>query len=141
MANFTIYKTDTGEILSNGTTNASIEDFILEDGQSIIEGIYEVSEYKIIDASPVEQSIDFWETIRLQRNELLNQSDWTQINDSPLSDSKKQEWATYRQLLRDLPNTYQSVNNIADVIFPTIPEWFKIYKIGFYYGTTRLQLS
>jgi hypothetical protein len=122
MANFTIYKTDTGEILSNGTTNASIEDFILEDGQSIIEGIYEVSEYKIIDASPVEQSIDFWETIRLQRNELLNQSDWTQINDSPLSDSKKQEWATYRQLLRDLPNTYQSVNNIADVIFPTMPE-------------------
>ena len=122
MANFTIYKTDTGEILSNGTTNASIEDFILEDGQSIIEGIYEVSEYKIIDASPVEQSIDFWETIRLQRNELLNQSDWTQINDSPLSDSKKQEWAKYRQSLRDLPATYQSVNNIADVIFPTIPE-------------------
>ena len=122
MANFTIYKTDTGEILSNGTTNASIEDFILEDGQSIIEGIYEVSEYKIIDASPVEQSIDFWETIRLQRNELLNQSDWTQINDSPLSDSKKQEWATYRQSLRDLPSTHQSVNNIADVIFPSIPE-------------------
>lgn len=122
MANFTIYKTDTGEILSNGTTNASIEDFILEDGQSIIEGIYEVSEYKIIDASPVEQSIDFWETIRLQRNELLNQSDWTQVNDSPLSDSKKQEWATYRQSLRDLPATYQSVNNIADVIFPTMPE-------------------
>lgn len=122
MANFTIYKTDTGEILSNGTTNASIEDFILEDGQSIIEGIYEVSEYKIIDASPIEQSIDFWETIRLQRNELLNQSDWTQVNDSPLSDSKKQEWATYRQSLRDLPATYQSVNNIADVIFPTMPE-------------------
>ena len=122
MTNFTIYKTDTGEILSNGTTNASIEDFILEDGQSIIEGIYEVSEYKIIDASPVEQSIDFWETIRLQRNELLNKSDWTQLNDSPLSDSKKQEWATYRQSLRDLPDTYQSVNNIADVIFPTMPE-------------------
>ena len=122
MANFTIYKTDTGEILSNGTTNASIEDFILEDGQSIIEGIYEVSEYKIIDASPIEQSIDFWETIRLQRNELLNQSDWTQVNDSPLSDSKKQEWATYRQSLRDLPATYQSVNNIADIIFPTMPE-------------------
>ena len=122
MANFTIYKTDTGEILSNGTTNASIEDFILEDGQSIIEGIYEVSEYKIIDASPIEQSIDFWETIRLQRNELLNQSDWTQLNDSPLSDSKKQEWATYRQSLRDLPSNNQSVNNIADVIFPSMPE-------------------
>lgn len=122
MADFTIYKTDTGEIISNGSTNADITDILLEDGQSVIEGIYEVGEHKIIDGSPVEQSVDFWSTIRLQRNELLKQSDWTQVNDSPLSDSKKQEWATYRQSLRDLPATYESVNNIADVIFPTIPE-------------------
>ena len=122
MADFTIYKTDTGEIISNGSTNADITDILLEDGQSVIEGIYEVGEHKIIDGSPVEQSIDFWITIRLQRNELLRQSDWTQVNDCPLSDSKKQEWATYRQSLRDLPSTHQSVNNIADVIFPTIPE-------------------
>lgn len=122
MSDFTIYKTDTGEIISNGSTNADITDILLEDGQSIIEGIYEVDEHKIIDGSPVEQTIDFWITIRLQRNELLTQSDWTQVNDAPLSDSKKQEWATYRQSLRDLPSTQQSVNNIADVIFPSIPE-------------------
>ena len=122
MADFTIYKTDTGEIISNGSTNADITDILLEDGQSVIEGIYEVGEHKIIDGSPVEQSVDFWSTIRLQRNELLKQSDWTQVNDSPLSDSKKQEWATYRQSLRDLPSTNQSVNNIADVIFPSMPE-------------------
>ena len=122
MADFTIYKTDTGEIISNGSTNADITDILLEDGQSVIEGIYEVGEHKIIDGLPVEQSIDFWSTIRLQRNELLRQSDWTQVNDCPLSDSKKQEWATYRQSLRDLPSTNQSVNNIADVIFPSMPE-------------------
>jgi DNA-binding transcriptional regulator/RsmH inhibitor MraZ len=44
------------------------------------------------------------------------------MSDSPLSDSKKQEWATYRQELRDLPSLHQSANNIADVIFPSIPE-------------------
>ena len=38
------------------------------------------------------------------RNAKLAQSDWTQANDSPLSDSKKAEWKTYRQALRDLPS-------------------------------------
>ena len=122
MADFTIYKTDTGEIISNVSTNADVTDILLEDGQSIIEGIYEIDEHKIIDGSPVEQSVDFWITIRLQRNELLKQSDWTQMNDCPLSDSKKQEWLTYRQELRDLPSSHQATNNIADVIFPSIPE-------------------
>ena len=119
---YTTYNTTTGEILESGSTNVSLSDIPLQEGQSIIEGIYDVEKYKIIDGLPVEQTIDFWSTIRLQRNELLKESDWTQVNDCPLSDSKKQEWATYRQSLRDLPATYKSVNNIADVIFPTIPE-------------------
>jgi len=44
--------------------------------------------------------------MRDERNSLLAQSDWTQMTDSPLSDSKKQEWATYRQQLRDFPATW-----------------------------------
>lgn len=40
--------------------------------------------------------------VRSQRNQLLSDSDWTQITDSPLSDSDKNAWATYRQSLRDL---------------------------------------
>ena len=39
------------------------------------------------------------------RNKKLKNSDWTQANDSPLSDTKKAEWATYRQALRDLTKT------------------------------------
>ena len=38
------------------------------------------------------------------RNAKLAESDWTQAADSPLSDSKKAEWKTYRQALRDLPS-------------------------------------
>ena len=60
--------------------------------------------------------------LRSKRDKQLLASDWTQFNDSPLSDAKKQEWATYRQALRDLPATHQTTNNIDDVIFPSIPE-------------------
>tara|TARA_R100001460_G_scaffold93171_1_gene135088 strand:+ start:97 stop:297 length:201 start_codon:yes stop_codon:yes gene_type:complete len=42
--------------------------------------------------------------LRMFRNAALEESDWTQMSDSPLSDTKKTEWATYRQALRDLTN-------------------------------------
>ena len=40
--------------------------------------------------------------IRPERDSLLLQSDWTQANDSPLSESDKAKWAEYRKKLRDL---------------------------------------
>ena len=40
---------------------------------------------------------------RKERNKLLTETDWTQGNDSPLSNSKKTEWANYRTALRNLP--------------------------------------
>jgi hypothetical protein len=41
-----------------------------------------------------------WEFLRLHRDRLLTQSDWTQLPDAPVD---KAVWATYRQALRDLP--------------------------------------
>ena len=41
--------------------------------------------------------------IRSQRDYHLQVCDWTQGSDSPLTDEKKAEWATYRQELRDFP--------------------------------------
>ena len=52
------------------------------------------------------------------RNALLVDSDWTQMPDSPLTDAKKAEWATYRQALRDLP---ESTTDYSNVTFPTQP--------------------
>jgi len=123
---FTIYNLDTGEIEHSTSTVAEINEVGLLEGQGIIEGSYQPNEYKIVDGEAVVRTDNTLEILRNKRNELLKESDWTQVNDCPLSDSKKQEWATYRQSLRDLPATYQSVNNIADVIFPSIPEWFNI---------------
>lgn len=58
--------------------------------------------------------------IRSKRANLLRNSDWTQMSDSPLSEAKKAEWATYRQALRDMPDTV-SVNNIEEIVWPQRP--------------------
>lgn len=42
---------------------------------------------------------------RIQRNTLLINCDWTQAPDNALSAEERQAWATYRQALRDLPDT------------------------------------
>tara|TARA_Y100001938_G_scaffold148637_1_gene232961 strand:+ start:1280 stop:1774 length:495 start_codon:yes stop_codon:yes gene_type:complete len=57
--------------------------------------------------------------VRAERNLLLKESDWTMITDSPLSDSKKTEWKTYRQKLRDIPASSGFPNSIT---FPDKPE-------------------
>jgi len=59
--------------------------------------------------------------IRNNRLYLLQACDWTVATDSPLSDSKKAEWRTYRQALRDLPSSYTDTDNYSDVVFPTEP--------------------
>jgi hypothetical protein len=67
--------------------------------------------------------------LRYERNRRLTESDWTQASDSPLSDSKKAEWKTYRQSLRDMTKTIDVATikqdgphiDISSVTFPTKP--------------------
>ena len=61
---------------------------------------------------------DYIVALRHLRDILLRESDWTQFTDSPLTDSKKTEWKTYRQSLRDLPATESDPENAT---FPTKP--------------------
>ena len=73
---------------------------------------------------PTEQEVlDAVETgrmnlVRQQRDTLLTQCDWTQVADAPLTTQQKADWATYRQALRDLPQTYQTA---ASVVWPALP--------------------
>jgi hypothetical protein len=57
-----------------------------------------------------------WDGIRAQRDALLAVCDWTQLPDVNLSN--KQEWTTYRENLRNIP---QNFSNPIDVVFPEIP--------------------
>ncbi len=63
-----------------------------------------------------------WLEIRTRRSNKLSECDWTQMPDTPLTDAKKAEWATYRQALRDLPSNNTSATTIDDIIYPTKPE-------------------
>jgi len=58
---------------------------------------------------------------RATRNELLAASDWTQFNDSPLTDEAKTSWGTYRTALRNLP-THKNWPSLEDADWPTKPE-------------------
>lgn len=44
--------------------------------------------------------------LRHIRDALIGVTDWTQAADSPLTAEQRAAWATYRQALRDLPQTY-----------------------------------
>ena len=56
------------------------------------------------------------ENLRLQRNNLLSQSDWMSLPDAPtMSDA----WKKYRQELREITKTYKSPDNVK---WPTKPE-------------------
>ena len=62
--------------------------------------------------------------LRIERNVLLAESDWTQVLDVSLSNMD--EWKAYRQVLRDLPQTQPNITtdlagNIIDNIFPEKP--------------------
>jgi hypothetical protein len=61
-----------------------------------------------------EASRDYWKEFRNERNRKLIECDWTQLSDSPITKQKKQEWAVYRQGLRDLPENTNDPKN---------PEW------------------
>ena len=60
------------------------------------------------------------ETNRKTRNDLLVGSDWTQMNDSPLTNEQKTAWATYRQELRDISDL-DAWPNLGDDDWPVAP--------------------
>lgn len=58
-----------------------------------------------------------WITLRTERNQELQNTDWRAVTDRTMS----QAWKDYRQALRDLPQQFESANEAADN-WPTPPE-------------------
>ena len=95
------------------------------------EGIAEPTAQQLADAK--EAAIDdyWWKILRMKRNKLLVNSDWSQGADVP--SAVKSSYATYRTDLRDLPTTvtkpdFATLNNQSigewdiDSLMPTKPE-------------------
>ena len=62
-----------------------------------------------------------WTRIRAERDRLLTSTDWTQGNDTPLSDADKAKWTTYRASLRTLPVDQSSKTTYASITWPDKP--------------------
>jgi hypothetical protein len=86
-------------------------------GQQFVIESTEVVQYEQVRQKTQQELMDElqqkWEYARVKRNELLSESDWTQIADSPLSNEKTIEWAQYRQSLREIPQVYTDPDSIS----------------------------
>ena len=88
--------------------------------QKVVNGVYydlTPEEEAEIDARREAADLDL-NMVRSQRDGQLRGSDWTQLGDAALADHTAEEWATYRQTLRDVPQTY---NRVAEVVWPLDP--------------------
>lgn len=59
---------------------------------------------------------------RAQRDELLAETDWTQVLDAPIDAVGREAYRTYRQALRDVP---EQAGFPAEVVWPELPEAVK----------------
>ena len=84
-----------------------------EDGVTTTKAEHEATYQAGLDAKVAEGH-------RTTRDKLLADTDWTQMNDSPLTNEAKTAWATYRQELRDLSDL-DAWPNLADDDWPVAP--------------------
>jgi hypothetical protein len=84
-----------------------------EDGVTTTKAEHEAAYQAGLDAKTAEGH-------RTTRDKLLADTDWTQMNDSPLTNEAKTAWATYRQELRDLTDS-DAWPNLADEDWPVEP--------------------
>ncbi len=83
----------------------------------LVDGVY-YQNWEQTDSSQTEinNRIDIkWEEVREIRNQLLTETDWTQLSDIP--QNTKDIWTAYRQNLRDITNQ----TNPFDIVWPIKP--------------------
>lgn len=63
-----------------------------------------------------------WASVRTRRDQLLRATDYAQVLDSPLTEAQRAEVATYRQALRDVP---ESGSDPFGVVWPVRPDFLQ----------------
>jgi hypothetical protein len=96
-------------LTKNNTSNSLANEVaLLKERVELLEAV--LREKEILN-----ESENSWDIIRAKRNYLLKATDWTLTPGSSLDQA---QWAAYRQILRDLPQTY---TNPEDVVWPVKP--------------------
>ena len=74
----------------------------------------DAEEKKIAEAAPAQRMSE----LRIQRNQLLAETDWMSNSDVTMSD----EWKTYRQALRDITKQTPEDDTLSNIKWPTAPK-------------------
>lgn len=135
---FTVYKTATGQIIKTGYVSEG--DIALQAGEGetaiakpsqpgqdwVVDGLVVPLPNKpagdyVFDYTAKEWVPDLerasYDAIT-KRNKLLYESDWTQIPNAPLTPEQVEQWAVYRQALRDVP---QQEGFPMNIVWPVAP--------------------
>lgn len=133
---FVLYETASGRIIQSGTDCApellgtsetsvlldqvaQVEGFYVDDGQ-IIQKPQKPSQYHKFNYGTKQWEPDLdvaWGQVRIQRQQLLQASDWSTLPDVPLTAEQKAQWVAYRQALRDITNQTDPLN----IVWPVAP--------------------
>lgn len=74
-------------------------------------------EATVFKKSILEQPDASWDIVRIKRDELLKNTDWTM---TPGATIDQRAWSSYRQSLRDLPQTYVKYG-LEKIVWPKMP--------------------
>ena len=108
-----IIKTKTYTV--DGKTVTSIEKAIIP----FAEGNKDYQEYLEWAKTNTAEAADglTWDNIRSKRDTILSSTDWTMTTGATVDQA---QWAAYRQVIRDIPQTYKD-KTPDDVVWPTQP--------------------
>jgi hypothetical protein len=93
-----------------GGGNQTWEQYV---NQQVVEGKAQVLQLTQV----ADRLAAYWSDVKTKRNSLLAESDWTQKRDVNLDNDA--EWVSYRQQLRDIPQTYN--NDPRLIVWPVKP--------------------
>jgi hypothetical protein len=134
------YYNNTGRYVQTGTAVSEVSEYDIPGGCYVYYGQVDISSqyHNLATDSPADKGpapgegyeFDYttktWKpnvaylfhTVKDRRNQLLTESDWTQLPRSPLTTEQQDAWAAYRQELRDIP---QQAGFPLTVVWPTPP--------------------
>jgi len=99
----------------SGHPDGPVSEFIFSDGQT------PPSESAIQSKLAELQAAEPIRLLRIDRDRLLVESDWTGLADVDMTNEKLAEWKLYRQKLRDLPKGLTTEFKVKNAVWPDSP--------------------
>jgi len=93
----TLAEYDVYEVVTTQQPTYDDSAYKLEQSIELVDGVW--TQVWVLVEHTAEDIERQWANIRSERNQYLSACDWTQLPDAPIN---SEEWATYRQALRDI---------------------------------------